>query len=148
LPLKVKPNNVDALTPAVKKKSWIIRAFIAPVVFFNLQCSFAFLINPDRYAPSFDLYEPTGMYLIQGLGLLFLMWNVPYLVALLDPIRHSTSLIEAFIMQTVGVAGESLLMLNVPPEYRNLHASVIRFILFDGVGLVFLLMAVFIRKKT
>ena len=85
--------------------------------------------------------------MIQGLGLLFLMWNIPYLVALLDPLRHSTSLIEAVVMQAIGVTGESLLLLHVPQEYLNLHASVIRFIIFDGSGLVFLLIALFIRKR-
>lgn len=85
--------------------------------------------------------------MIQGLGLLFLMWNIPYLVALFDPVRHSTSLIEAVVMQTIGVIGESLLLLRVPREYLNLHTSVLRFIIFDGGGLVFLLIALFIRKR-
>jgi hypothetical protein len=138
---------VNASGSAVRHQSWLIRAFIAPVVFFNLQCSFEFLVHPERYAAGFDLYEPTGTYLIQGLGLLFLMWNIPYLVALFDPIRHFTSLIEAVIMQAIGVIGESLLLLSVPPAYLNLHASVIRFIIFDGGGLVFLLVALFIRKR-
>ena len=85
--------------------------------------------------------------MIQGLGLLFLMWNIPYLAALLDPIRHSTSLVEAVIMQAIGVLGESLLLTRVPQEYINLRASVTRFIVFDGGGLVFLLIALFIRKR-
>jgi len=138
---------VDARVTATRSKSWIIRALIAPVVFFNLQCSFAFLIHPEGYTAGFDLYEPTGTHMIQGLGLLFLMWNIPYLVALLDPIRHSTSLVEAVIMQFIGVGGESLLLLRVPQEYLNLHASVIRFILFDGGGFILLLIALIIRKK-
>jgi hypothetical protein len=146
-PLREKPNNVDAPVTAAKSKSWIIRALIAPVVFFNLQCSFVFLFNPEGFTPSFDLYESTGTYMIQGLGLLFLMWNIPYLVALLDPIRHSTSLIESVIMQAIGVLGESLLLIRVPQEYLNLHTSVIRFIIFDGGGLVFLLIALYIRKR-
>ncbi len=102
-----------------KKKTWIIRALIAPVVFFNLQCSFEFLVHAERYAPSFDLYETTGTYMIQGLGLFFLMWNIPYLAALIDPIRHATSLTEAVIMQAIGVVGETLLLLNVPAEYQQ-----------------------------
>lgn len=146
-PLREKPNKVAATVTAAKSKSWIIRAFIAPVVFFNLQCSYAFLIHPEGYVAGFDLYEPTGTYMIQGLGLLFLMWNIPYLVALFDPVRHSTSLIEAVVMQTIGVIGESLLLLRVPREYLNLHTSVLRFIIFDGGGLVFLLIALFIRKR-
>jgi hypothetical protein len=145
--LREKPNSVDASVTAIKSKSWIIRALIAPVVFFNLQCSYAFLFHPEGYTTGFDLYEPTGTHMIQGLGLLFLMWNIPYLVALLDPIRHTTSLVEAVIMQAIGVIGESLLLLRVPQEYLNLHVSVIRFIVFDGGGFVFLLLALIIRKR-
>jgi hypothetical protein len=138
---------VDTSTEIVNRKSWLIRALIAPVIFFNLQCSFEFLVHAERYAPSFDLKEPTGVYMIQGLGLLFLMWNIPYLVALIDPIRHATSLTEAVIMQAIGVAGETLLILNAAPAYVTLHASVMRFILFDGVGLLLLLAAYFIRRR-
>jgi hypothetical protein len=137
---------LDTAAAGLKRKVWIIRALIAPVVFFNLQCSFEFLVHANRYAPSFDLNEPTGSFMIQGLGLLFLMWNIPYLVALIDPLRHATSLTEAVTMQTIGVVGETLLLLNVPQDYQNLHSSVIRFILFDGGGLILILMAWFIRR--
>lgn len=86
--------------------------------------------------------------MIQGFGLLFVMWTIPYLVALLDPIKHSASLLEAVLMQAIGVIGESLLLMNVPKTYIHLHASVIRFIIFDGGGLVLLLIAQYIRMKT
>ncbi len=132
---------------AVKRKTWVIRALITPVVFFNLQCSFEFLVHAQRYAPSFDLSETTGAYMIQGLGLLFLMWNIPYLTALIDPIRHATSLTEAVIMQAIGAVGETLLLLNVPAEYHNLHASVTRFIYFDSGGLLFLMSAWLLRRR-
>jgi hypothetical protein len=138
---------VNSLVAAVKAKTWIIRALIAPVVFFNLQCSYEFLVHAERYAPSFDLYDLTGTYMVQGFGLLFLMWNIPYLSALFDPIRHATSLTEAVIMQAIGAVGETLLLLNVQPDYQNLHASVIRFIYFDAGGLIPLLIAWLIRKK-
>lgn len=138
---------MNSFVATVKAKTWIIRALIAPVVFFNLQCSYEFLVHAERYAPSFDLYDLTGTYMIQGFGLLFLMWNIPYLSALIDPIRHTTSLTEAVIMQAIGAVGETLLFFNVPPEYQNLHASVIRFIYFDAGALVPLLIAWLVRKK-
>jgi hypothetical protein len=138
---------VDTAVAAVKRKAWLIRALIAPVVFFNLQCSFEFLVHAQRYAPSFDLNEQTGAYMIQGFGLLFLMWNIPYLTALADPIRHATSLTEAVVMQAIGAVGEALLLLNVPAEYQNLHASVSRFIYFDAGGLLFLLAAWLFRRR-
>jgi hypothetical protein len=128
-------------------KAWIARGLIAPVVFFNLECSFAFLIYPELYAPSFNLVDPTGIHMVQGFGLLFLMWNIPYIFALVDPIKHNTSLKEAVIMQAIGVIGESILLQSVKAEYLALHASVIRFIIFDGAGLVLLLIAFWISQR-
>jgi len=133
----------------MKTRIWIARVLIAPVVFFNLQCSLAFLLTPARYAPSFDLIELPGIYMIQGLGLLFLMWNIPYLVALLNPQKHIISLIESVIMQAIGVTGETILLATVSSDYVMLHASVIRFIVFDASGLILLFIALLIcRVKT
>lgn len=138
---------MDTAAAVVKRKAWIIRALITPVVFFNLQCSYEFLVHSQRYAPSFDLNKTTGAFMIQGLGLLFLMWNIPYLTALIDPIRHTTSLTEAVIMQAIGAVGETILLLNIPTEYQNLQASVIRFIYFDAGGLLILLAAWLFRRR-
>jgi len=133
----------------MKTRIWFARVLIAPVVFFNLQCSLAFLLTPARYAPSFDLYEPPGIYMLQGLGLLFLMWNIPYLVALINPQKHIISLMESVIMQAIGVIGETLLLTTVTSGYAMLHASVTRFIVFDASGLVLLFIALLAsRVKT
>jgi hypothetical protein len=75
------------------------------------------------------------------MGLLFLMWNVPYLFALYHPVKHFVSLIEAVVMQAVGVIGESALLLALPGEHPQIQASVERFIIFDGGGLVLLLIS-------
>jgi hypothetical protein len=125
----------------MKTRIWFARLLITPVIFFNLQCSLVFLITPGRYAASFDLHEPPGLYMIQGLGLLFLMWNIPYLVALHNPKIHSISLIESIIMQTIGVLGETILLNAIPPTYSMLHTSIIRFIIFDASGLILLILA-------
>lgn len=125
---------------------WLARALIALVVFINIQCSVAFLMTPDLYVHSFDLQEPSGIFMIQGLGLLFLMWNVPYLFALWHPKNHVVSLIESVIMQAVGFIGESILLSQVPAQYPALRSSVIRFIIFDGSGLVLLLLAFLIIR--
>ena len=128
-------------------KAWFARVLIIPVIFFNLQCSLVFLLFPERYAASFNLSEQAGIHMLQGLGLLFLMWNIPYLFALADPIKHITSLKESVIMQAIGVIGESILLQSVQAEYLALHASVIRFIIFDGAGLLFLLLALWISLR-
>ncbi len=79
--------------------------------------------------------------MIQGLGLLFLMWNIPYVVAVINPQKYVVSLIEAVIMQAIGVIGESILLMAIPLKYALLHTSVTRFIVFDGSGLILLIIA-------
>ncbi len=137
-----------------KSKLWLIRLLIGIVTFLNLQSAVYFLFRPADFVPSFELTGEPGRAIIQGMGLLFVMWNVPYVVALLNPSRHFVSLIEAVVMQAVGVFGETILLLFLKGEHPLIEASVLRFILFDGGGLVLLLMAFFLiiverkRKKS
>ena len=123
------------------RKLWLGRALIAVVLFLNLQAAVLFLIHPADYASGFELTGVPGSSMIQGMGLLFIMWNVPYLVALLHPVKHRLSLIEALIMQSIGVIGESSLKCLLPAGHLILSASVNRFILFDAADLVLLLLA-------
>jgi hypothetical protein len=122
-------------------KIWLTRALVGLVVFSNLLAAFSFLIAPGSYAPGFELFGEVGNAAIRGIGLLFLMWTIPYLVAMIHPLRHFTSLVEAVIMQAVGVAGESLILAVLQGEHSTLRTSVIRFIVFDAAGLVLLLLA-------
>jgi hypothetical protein len=75
------------------------------------------------------------------MGILFLMWNVPYAFALWHPLRFRVSLLSAVIMQAIGAAGETVLLLTFPPGYALLKSSVLRFIIFDTAGLVMLIIA-------
>ncbi len=128
-----------------RKKSnvliWVSRTLICAVTFSNLLAAFQFMLRPNIYAPGFELQGESGTAAIQGMGLLFLMWNVPYIVALLHPFKHSISLIEAVAMQTIGVVGESVLLFQLQGNHPLIRASVTRFIFFDGGGLVLLLAA-------
>lgn len=119
----------------------IVRLFIGAVVFLNLQCALLFLILPGQFAGSFELAGIPGRIAIQGTGLLFVMWNIPYLFALAHPDKNRLSLIEAVLMQTVGLVGESILLAGIPAQDGLLRASIKRFILFDGSGLVVLILA-------
>jgi len=123
------------------KKNWLARLLIGLVFFFNVQCAIAFLIAPQLYATSFELSGPPGEGMLRGLGLLFLMWNVPYAVALWNPARQRTSLYEAVVMQAIGVVGESCLLATFPPGHALIQESIWRFIIFDGSGLVLLILA-------
>ncbi len=130
-----------------KKELWLARLLIGLVFLFNVQCALVFLAAPQQYAPSFELSGPAGEGMVRGLGLLFLMWNVPYAVALWQPARQRVSLYQALIMQSIGVVGESLLLLTFPPGHPVIQSSVGRFILFDGSGLVFLALAAWLIRK-
>lgn len=130
---------MQSKTPLIK--IWISRLLIGTVVFINVMAAVEFMVKPHAYAPGFELEGEPGAAVIQGMGLLFLMWNVPYMVALLQPVKHFVSLIESVVMQAIGVAGESALLLALPGNHPQIESSVTRFIIFDGGGLIFLIAA-------
>jgi hypothetical protein len=126
---------------------WAARLLIAVVVAWNLECALVFLLNPDLFAPGFELAGIPGEAAVRGFAVLFIMWNIPYLVALWHPQRHRLSLGEALAMQTVGVLGESLILLSLPSGHMLLHTSLLRFIAFDASGVVALLGALLLTHK-
>jgi hypothetical protein len=124
----------------------LARLLVGIVFAWNVQCALAFLIKPEAYAASFELAGAVGLAMIQSVGVLFLMWNVPYAVALWHPLRHKTALYEAVIMQAIGVAGESWILLGLPGANATLQASLTRFIWFDAAGLALLLAAAWLVR--
>jgi hypothetical protein len=124
-----------------KLRLWLARGLIAFVLIDNIQASVLFLLWPEAYAPAFELSGVAGAGMIQGMAILFLMWNVPYVVALSHPLKQRTSLIEALVMQAIGFFGETFLLLGFPSGHPVLVDSVGRFILFDGIGLGVLVLA-------
>lgn len=128
------------------RRIWLARLLIGAVLFFNVQCALAFLIWPDAYAPGFALAGVPGAAAVRATGILFLMWNVPYVVAFSSPLRRRVSLYEAVAMQAIGFIGESLLAAGLPPGSDVLRASLLRFIVFDGGGLLALLLAVWLTR--
>ena len=130
-----------------KLRLLISRLFSGIVLIWNVQCAIVFLIWPERYAPGFELIGSPGEAAIRGLGVLFLMWNVPYAVALWHPIRHRLSLYESTAMQGIGVVGESLIYLTIPAGHTITRLNLGRFILFDAAGLVLLLVSIWITSR-
>ena len=128
-------------------KLWISRALIGAVLAMNVQSALAFLFNPQRYAPAYELSGAVGAAAIQGFGVLFLMWNVPYLIAAWHPRRHRLILMICIVMQTIGLIGESYILWGLPAEHTILRRSLLRFIIFDGDGLGALLLALLIIRK-
>jgi hypothetical protein len=122
----------------------LTRLAIFPVFLWNIQCAVAFLVWPQRFAAAFELSGAPGVAALRGVGVLFLMWNIPYAVALWNPLRYRISLFEATAMQATGLLGETLIWLSLPLAHSVLRASLLRFIAFDGIGLALLLLAVWI----
>jgi|WetSurMetagenome_2_1015567.scaffolds.fasta_scaffold377913_2 hypothetical protein len=122
------------------------RILIGLVVFSNLQCALAFLIHPGSYALAYELSGIPGQAAVRGFAILFCMWNIPYFFALVHPIRYRISLLESVLMQATGLVGESWLVCQVPLQNTVLRGSIYKFIVFDGAGLLLLLIAALITR--
>lgn len=123
---------------------WLIRALIGAVLLMNVQCALWFILAPANYAPGFELSGATGEAAVRGMGVLFLMWNVPYAIAAFHPLRYRVSFYEAIAMQGIGLLGESWILWKLPAGHTTAAASITRFIVFDGAGLLALLLGLWI----
>jgi len=117
----------------------IARFLIAAVIGWNLQVAYVFLLFPERFLSGFELSGLPGEAAMRGMAVLFMMWNVPYLVAFWNPRKYRVSLIEAIAMQSIGLIGESFILSTLGTGHALLRTSIIRFIIFDGAGLIFLI---------
>ena len=117
---------------------WIVRLLIFIVTAWNLQAALVFIFSPVRFVNAYELSGIAGEAAIRGFGLLFLMWNVPYVFAVKDPIRYQLALTFALLMQSIGLIGESYILFSLTPEHILLRSSILRFITFDGIGLLLL----------
>ena len=124
-----------------KSRLWLSRILIAVVTAWNLQAALVFILWPERFASGFELTGVPGAAAVRGTGILFLMWNVPYLVAFWNPRKYRLVLGIAIVMQFVGLVGESIILFTLPDGHALLSTSVTRFIVFDASGLVLLVLA-------
>ena len=85
--------------------------------------------------------------MLRGLGVLFLMWNVPYAVALWNPIRFRLALWMAITMQAIGLVGEILIAISLPVEHIGIRSAISRFVVFDAAGLLMLSAAAVLSAK-
>lgn len=128
-------------------RDWIARILIGLVLGMNLACAVDFVARPELYLSAYELSGEVGRVVIIGYGILFLMWQVPYFFALANPRLHKVSLFQAILMQAIGLIGESLLYRTIPLEHVLLRGSILRFIWFDGGGLVVLVIAYIIVSR-
>lgn len=115
---------------------WFARLAVGAVFAVNVWCALVFLFQPDVYAPGFELQGAAGNVMVQGMGILFLMWNATYPPVIWDPQKFRVLFVIVLIQQLIGVTGETWLWLNLPPGYASLSAAGWRFMLFDAAGLV------------
>jgi hypothetical protein len=125
---------------------WLARLLIGLVTAWNLQAALTFWLWPAAYAPGFELSGVPGAVAVRGVGLLFLMWNLPYLAALWQPQKNLLALKLALAMQLTGLAGESWLFAGLTTEHAQLQSSILRFITFDAVGLILLGLAFWLAQ--
>ena len=131
-----------------RTRLWIARLLIGLVTAWNLQAAITFILWPDQYAPGFELTGVPGAAAIRGTGILFVMWNVPYLVALWHPHKYRLVLGLALVMQFIGLLGESSILFTLPNGHALLSVSILRFIAFDSSGLLLLGSAFWLVRDT
>ena len=121
--------------------TWGARLILAIVFLLNVSCALAFVARPEAYAPSFEVGGVAGVTLVRGIGILFLMWNATYPLAIWHPWHYRRLVLIIVVQQAIGVAGETWMLLGLPPGHEVLAASGWRFVAFDAAGLLAMLVA-------
>jgi len=115
---------------------WLARLVLMVVFLFNITCALEFIVRPEAYAPSFELSGVPGEALVRGMGVLFLMWNATYPLAIWHPWRFRWLVLIIIVQQAIGVIGETWMLLVLPSGHEILARSALRFIVFDSGGLL------------
>ena len=115
---------------------WMARIAVGGVFLVNVSCAISFILWPERYVSGFELTGVPGAATVRGLGILFLMWNATYPPVVYQPVLHKTLFEVVLVQQAIGLAGETWLWLTLPAGHAALLETGLRFIVFDGVGLV------------
>jgi len=118
---------------------WLARLVLIVVFCFNVSCALAFVARPEVHTPGFAVSGVAGEILVRGMGILFLMWNVTYPLAIWHPWCYRWLFLIIIVQQAIGLAGETWMLLTLPPGHAALAATGYRFIAFDGGGFVAML---------
>jgi len=120
----------------MKAATWFARIAFAAVFVVNVQCALSFVLTPADFAGAYELEGVAGEAAVQGIGIAFLMWNATYPAFIAAPQRFCVLGWVILAQQAIGLVGESLLLANLPAGHGVLAASIMRFVVFDGAGLV------------
>ena len=131
----------------MKLRTWLSRILIIIVAAWNIQAAFFLLIQTETVTSSIQLPGPAGILTVRGIGILFLMWNIPYMAAAINPIRNRNSLIESLLMQFIALAGESLILRSTQALTFALETTMNTYIRFDAAGLVLLAAAMLVTMR-
>lgn len=127
--------------------TWAARGAVAAVCAWNLSAAIPFVLAPARYAPAFEVGGTGGEALVRGLGILFLMWQVPFLPVIWNPHRHRVCFLVILAMQAIGLAGELGMLAALPAGHEALRATGMRFVAFDAAGLTLLAAAYALTRR-
>ena len=141
------------MTRQAKASVWAVRIAFAVVFFLNVQCAVQFILWPGAFAGSYELSGVAGEAAVRGLGIAFLMWNCTYPAVIIRPERFKALGVVVLVQQAIGLVGETLLSVSLPGGHAILQGGISRFALFDGLGLVLMLvtfiwMMVALRKDS
>lgn len=117
------------------------RIALAAVFVVNMQCAVQFVLWPDAFAPAYELAGFEGRIAMQGLGVAFLMWNATYPLAIANPVKHRALFGVVLAQQAIGLIGESAILASIPAGHELLASSILRFVAFDGAGLIAMALA-------
>lgn len=115
---------------------WTSRCAVGFVLAVNIACALSFIFKPEAYSAGFEISGLPGKVVIQAFGILFLMWNATYPPVVAHPDTQRTLFAVILIQQAIGIVGETWIWLTLPSGHSALHATGLRFILFDGIGFV------------
>jgi hypothetical protein len=112
------------------------RLAVAAVFSMNIACALEFILRPELYVAGFEVSGVVGRVIVQSFGILFLMWNATYPPVIWQPAKQRTLFAVILVQQWIGFVGESWLYFSLPVGHEALRATGIRFMIFDGGGLL------------
>ncbi len=115
---------------------WTARICFALVFAINVQCAVQFVVNPAGFMGGFGLSGPEGQLAVAGLGVAFLMWNATYPLFIWQPQRFPVLGAVILAQQAIGLVGETALYLQLDSFATVAGPAIMRFVCFDGAGLV------------
>jgi len=120
--------------------TWFARGAVGLVFAINLSCALAFITFPENYAAGFELSGVPGVVVVRAFG--------TYPPVIHQPGRQLTLFQVILAQQVIGLAGESWMLFELPPGHLALQQTGLRFIFFDGLGLLLMAAAYVVLRRT